>query len=188
MYVFPRLIGTIGKHGHKKLDEPAAVETRRVCGWSREVGRVARQNAGVGKAQGGDGIKEWLSQRIEAMLQTKQLLSVSRLKPGDENHRAQLLRLAEQRQRSKGGPADAPLNRFEEHVRAMLEDLHWTVGPTDVPAALQAWQDTAAELRRRRDEIDCRRGSAGTGGDKGLEDAFGTGSPRAENPIQLPEK
>ena len=148
----------------------------------RALDRLLGNMQGVGEAQGEDGIKGWLSQRIQAMLQTKQLLAVSRLKPGDENHTEQLLRLLSQGQRAKGNPADSPRTALKMHVQAMMNDILWAVGPTDVPPPLQEWKDTGCGTAcGRRNEIDGRHGSAGVGRDKGLEDPLGTGySPRRE--------
>ena len=108
MYVFSRLIGTMGKHGHRKLDEPTLWKLVGYVGGPEALDRLLGNMQGVGEAQGEDGIKGWLSQRIQATLQTKQLLAVSRLKPGDENHTEQLLRLLSQGQRAKGNPSDLP--------------------------------------------------------------------------------
>ena len=147
MYVLTRLIGTMGKHGHGKLDEPALWKLVGYAGGPKALDQLLGSMQGIGEAQGEEGIKDWLSQRTRAMLQTKQLLAVSRLKPGDENHMEQLLRLLSQGQRAKGNPADSPLNAVEMHAKAMLNDILWAIGPKDLPPPLQEYQDKAAELR-----------------------------------------
>jgi hypothetical protein len=147
LHVLTRIIGSIGKRGQKKLDEPMLWKLLGYVGGAEALDKLFGNLHGISEPQGEDGITGWISNRTNAVLQIKQLLAVSALKPSNKNHREQLLRLLGQRQRTTNTSADTPRSSVEMHVKAMLDDILWAIGPQDLPEPLQEWQDRAAELR-----------------------------------------
>jgi hypothetical protein len=147
MYVFDRLIGLRGKHGLKKLTEVATWKLLGYIGGPKALNNLFGNLQGVAQPLGEDGLKGWLSQRTQAILQIKQLQAASRLEPSNEKHMDYLLRLIAQGQRTQDKEADPPLSTFEMHTKAMLEAFDFSVGPGDVPEPLKPWADSAAELR-----------------------------------------
>jgi hypothetical protein len=123
------------------------------------VGGVKALNQLLGHARGAidvagdEGVRGWLAQQIQTTLQTKQLLAISHLKPEDEQHRAQLLRLLRQGQRSKGDAADGPARGIERGIMAMLTEIPWEIGPKTLPQPLQEWADKAVELRAEEEML-----------------------------------
>jgi hypothetical protein len=95
---------------------------------------------------GDEGVGGWVSQQAKKMLQIKQLLAISHLRPDNERDRAQLLRFLSQGERGKSDAADAPANGIERAIYAMLQEFPWAFGPENIPEPLKEWQDKPAEL------------------------------------------
>jgi len=146
MYVFTRLIGTIGERGLKKWTEPMLWKLLGYVGGAATLGKLFGNLHGVAEAYGEDGVQGWLGQRTKNMLHIKQLLAVNRLKPSDKKDLEYLLRTLGQGRKAKSEGADVPMTAIETHIDAMFKDLTWDIGPRDLPAPLVGWQDTAAEL------------------------------------------
>lgn len=146
MYVFTRLIGTIGKRGQKKWTEPMLWKLLGYVGGAAALDKLFGNLHGVAEAYGEDGVQGWIGQRTKNMLQIKQLLAVSRLRPNDKKDLEYLLRTLDQGQKAKSEGANAPMTALEMRIDAMFKELTWAIGPKGLPAPLVEWQDTAAEL------------------------------------------
>ncbi len=86
-YVFTRLLGIVGEHGHNSLDEADLWRLVGYLGGVKALTQLLGHARGAIDVAGDEGVWGWLAQRIQTTLQTKQLLAISHLKPDDEQHR-----------------------------------------------------------------------------------------------------
>lgn len=146
MYVFTRLIGTIGKAADRRSGRNPCYGNSWGTSAVPPLDKLFGNLHGVAEAYGEDGVQGWIGQRTKNMLQIKQLLAVSRLRPNDKKDLEYLLRTLDQGQKAKSEGANAPMTALEMRIDAMFKELTWAIGPKGLPAPLVEWQDTAAEL------------------------------------------
>ncbi len=67
----------------------------------------------------------WLALKTQAIVTLKQLIGVGSLNPADPKQLASLLKLSRQ---VRQGSDDASHTVYEEHIKAMLDNIPWTIG------------------------------------------------------------
>lgn len=146
-YVLTKLIGVLDNEGQMALDMPSVWKLVGFACGPAALDELLNQGNALKDAYQTRGVTGWLTQKTQTMLQTKLLQTISNLNPKYEDDRKLLLKLLGQIQRETKQSDDSPIGQVEQHVKAMLEQFTWVVGPKEMPEALQPYQETSAELR-----------------------------------------
>lgn len=144
------LIGTVDEDGQSELDEH---RLWKLVGFTLKVEALDQLLYADDKSNAlpEGGLAAWIKARAQSDLQMKQWIVAHRLNVNDPKHIETLLKLSVQAQCSQRQSDAVSPNRYEQHIKAFLEEIPWTQGEAGKEAfkntKIGEWDDSATELR-----------------------------------------